>query len=335
VGAALRLLPLGQLTGQRILWNASPLIATLAVLTGFAGQAGASAPLQKTQSPGYYRMMVGDIEVTALNDGTFQMDVAKLLQGIKPPALDKALARSFLKSPVEASVNGFLLNTGAKLVLVDTGAGSFYGPTLGKLVANLKAAGYQPEQVDEIYITHMHVDHVGGLVADGKRVFPNAVVRAGQAEGEYWLSQAKLDAAPADGKDGFLHAMATINPYLAAGKYKPFIGDIELVPGVRALGTAGHTPGHTVYVVESKGEKLVLWGDLMHVASVQFPDPTVTIGFDSDAKAARAQRARIFADAADKAYMVGGAHLPFPGLGHLRKDGAGYDFLPVNYTRLN
>ena len=315
--------------------RAAALVATVAAITGFAGQAAASAPLQKTQAPGYYRMMVGDIEVTALNDGTFPMDVAKLLQGIKPAELDKALSRSFLKAPIEASVNGFLLNTGSKLVLVDTGAGAFFGPTLGKLVANLQAAGYQPDQVDEIYITHMHVDHVGGLVADGKRVFANAVVRASQAEGEYWLSQAHLDAAPADGKDWFRNAMASLNPYLAAGKYKPFIGDIELVPGVHALATAGHTAGHTVYVVESKGEKLVLWGDLMHVGAVQFADPAVTIGFDSDSKAARAQRARIFADAAEKGYLVGGAHLAFPGVGHLRKDGAGYVFVPANYTRLN
>jgi glyoxylase-like metal-dependent hydrolase (beta-lactamase superfamily II) len=315
--------------------HAAALVATVAAIAGLAGQAAASAPLQKTQAPGYYRIMLGDIEVTALNDGTFPMDVAQLLQGIKPQALDKTLARSFLKSPVEASVNGFLLNTGAKLVLVDTGAGSFFGPTLGKLTANLKAAGYQPEQVDEIYITHMHPDHIGGLIADGKRVFPNAVVRAAQAEGEFWLSQAKLDAAPAEQKEFFKDAQTALNPYLAAGKYKPFIGDIELVPGVHAQGAAGHTPGHTVYVVESRSEKLLLWGDLMHVASVQFPDPSVTIGFDADSRAAKAQRARIFADAADKGYLVGGAHLPFPAIGHLRKDGSGYDFVPVNYTRLN
>ena len=315
--------------------RATALVATIAALTGLAGVSVASAPLQKTQAPGYYRILVGDIEVTALNDGTFQMDVAKLLQGIKPQALDKALTHAFLKAPVEASVNGFLVNTGAKLVLIDTGAGSFFGPTLGKLATHLKAAGYQPEQVDEIYITHMHPDHIGGLVADGKRVFPNAIVRAAQAEGEYWLSQAKLDAAPEDQKSGFRNAQAAMSPYLAAGRYKPFIGDLELVPGVRAQGTFGHTPGHTVYIVESKGEKLLLWGDLMHVASVQFPDPSVTIAFDSDSKAAQAQRAKVFADAAAGGYLVGGAHLPFPALGHLRKEGSGYDFVPVNYTRLN
>jgi glyoxylase-like metal-dependent hydrolase (beta-lactamase superfamily II) len=262
------------------------------------------------------------------------MDVATLLKGVKPEDLDKALARAFLKSPVEASVNGFLVNTGTKLVLIDTGAGAYYGPTVGHLLENLKASGYRPEQVDEIYITHMHGDHVGGLSVGDKTVFPNAVVRAAQAEGDYWLSTAKRDAAPDAQKGGFQNAMASVNPYVTAGRYKPFTGDVELVPGIRAMGTAGHTPGHTVYVVESKGQKLLIWGDLMHVAAVQFPDPSVTIGFDYDTDAARAQRARVFADAAAHGYLVAGAHLPFPALGHLRAAGAGYEFVPLNYTSL-
>jgi glyoxylase-like metal-dependent hydrolase (beta-lactamase superfamily II) len=103
---------------------------------------------------------------------------------------------------------------------------------------------------------------------------------------------------------------------------------------VHAMAAAGHTPGHTVYVVESKGEKLVLWGDLMHVAAAQFPDPSVSIGFDSDSEAAKAQRAKVFAEVAAHGDMVGGAHLPFPALGHLRKAGTGYEYVPVNYSTL-
>jgi glyoxylase-like metal-dependent hydrolase (beta-lactamase superfamily II) len=94
----------------------------------------------------------------------------------------------------------------------------------------------------------------------------------------------------------------------------------------------GHTAGHTIYAVESKGQKLMLWGDLMHVAAVQFQHPEVTIQFDSDSKAAMAERKKAFADAAKQGYIVGVAHLPFPGLGHLRTDGKGYRFVPVDYT---
>src|SRR5229473_7217763 len=209
-------------------------VAALAVTLLFSASAEAGVPQRKTQAPGYYRSMLGDFEVTVLSDGTFQADLGKILTNITPKELDTALARSFLKDPVETSVNGFLINTGPKLVLVDTGAGTLFGPTLGKLLSNLKASGYRPEQVDEIYITHMHDDHVGGLSADGKRVFPNAIVRAAQQEADFWLSKAHMDAAPQDRKDAYQSAMSMLNPYVSAGKFKPFNGDTELVPGVRA-----------------------------------------------------------------------------------------------------
>jgi glyoxylase-like metal-dependent hydrolase (beta-lactamase superfamily II) len=113
----------------------------------------------------------------------------------------------------------------------------------GRLVTNLRAAGYQPEQVDEIYITHMYLDHVGELTINGQRVFSNATVRAAKPEGDYWLSPAKMAAAPDDAKAGFQNAMNSLDPYVKAGEFHPFEGDISLVSGVRSLGTHGHTPG--------------------------------------------------------------------------------------------
>ena len=167
----------------------------------------AAAPQQKGQAPGYYRMMLGDFEIVALSDGTVALDVRKLLTNTTPRRVDELLLRSFLASPLETSVNGYLINTGAKLVLIDTGAGNLFGPTLGNLVNNLKTAGYQPDQVDEIYITHMHADHVGGLMAGDQRAFPNATVRADKRDADYWLSQANLDAAPEGAKGFFKGAM--------------------------------------------------------------------------------------------------------------------------------
>ena len=307
--------------------------AAFSLLLGFALIAGAAAPQLKTSAPGYYRMMLGDFEVTALSDGTVDLPMGELLN-LNAERIRSALAKQYLKDPVEVSVNGYLINTGSKLVLIDAGSGTFFGPTVGKLMANLKASGYQPEQVDEIYVTHMHADHVGGLVAGNQMAFPNAIVRADQREADMWLSKSKMETAPKDAKQVFEGAMAAVNPYVAAGKFKSFDGNTELLPGIRAVATYGHTPGHTIYAVESKGERLVLWGDLMHSAAVQFPDPTVTIKFDTDTKAAAAQRKAQYADAAKRGHWVAAAHLPFPGIGHLRADGKGYDWIPANYTAL-
>ncbi len=305
---------------------------TLAALLSFAPLAHAQVPMAKGQAPGWYRMMLGSFQVTALSDGTVALPVDKLLTQVSPARVESLLARSYLKAPVETSVNAYLIHTGTKLVLIDAGAAGLFGPTLGKLLGNLKAAGYQPEQVDEIYITHMHPDHVGGLVADGKMVFPNAVVRADMREGGFWLSSENMDKAPADAKGFFQGAMASLNPYVAAGKLKPFDGETELVPGIRAIPARGHTPGHTIYAVESQGNKLVVWGDLMHVAAVQFAMPSVTIQFDNDSKAAAPQRQKNYADAAKKGYFVAVAHVSFPGIGKLRTDGKGYEWLPTNYV---
>ncbi|HEV7813997.1 MAG TPA: MBL fold metallo-hydrolase [Janthinobacterium sp.] len=294
----------------------------------------AAAPMAKTSAPGFFRIMLGDFEVTALGDGTVDLPINQLLKNITPAKVDQALAKSFLKSPVETSVNTFLINTGSKLILVDTGAGALFGPTLGKLLANLKASGYQPEQVDEIYITHMHPDHVGGLMTGTQMAFPNAIVRAEKKESDFWLSQANMEKAPAASKGFFQGAMASVNPYVQAGKYKSFDGSVELTPGIRSYSSKGHTAGHSGYIVESKGQKLVLVGDLVHVLAVQFDDPSVTIGFDSDTATAEVERKKEFADAAKQGYLVGAAHLPFPGLGHIRTSGKAYQWLPVNYTQM-
>ena len=299
----------------------------------FAAPAFAAAPMAKTQAPGYFRMMLGDFEITAINDGTVDLPVDKLMQGETPAAIKAALTKSFLKIPLETSVNTFLINTGSKLILVDAGAAGLFGPTLGKFVANLKAAGYQPEQIDEIYITHMHSDHVGGLAANGQRAFPNAIVRAQKRESDFWLNQANMDKNPKQA-DAFKGAMASLNPYVTAGKFQSFEGNVELVPGISSLSGKGHTPGHATYVVESKGQKLVLIGDLIHVAAVQLERPQVAIAFDSDPKTAAAERRQAFDAAARAGYLVGAAHLQFPGIGHIVKESKGYDFIPVNYTQM-
>lgn len=319
----------------RITLSAIALAAAALSAGTFSMPALAAAPMAKTTAPAFYRTMLGDFEVTALGDGTLAIPPEKVLTNIPPERVKKQLDRHYQTSPLDFSINAYLINTGSKLVLIDTGAGSAMGSDLGKLAARIKAAGYTPEQVDEIYITHMHPDHVGGLAADGKPVFPNAIVRAGKADADYWLSQAKRDKAPAEARELFDTAQKALAPYVKSGHFKPIAADGELVPGIRATNLGGHTPGHTGYVVESKGQKLLAWGDTLHVQTVQFAHPEVVIKFDTDNGSAEKVRERVLADAAKNGYLIAGAHLSFPGIGHVAADGAGYRWLPVSYAEIH
>jgi glyoxylase-like metal-dependent hydrolase (beta-lactamase superfamily II) len=311
-------------------YAATPLALLIAALA-FGTTAHAAAPLAKAGAPGYTRVLVGDFEVTPVSDGVLELPIVDLLHNDKAKTR-AALDHAHLTNPVTTSVNTFLVNTGTKLVLVDTGAGALFGPTLGKLLDNIKASGYQPEQIDDILITHLHPDHVGGLMAAGKVAFPNAVIHADQRDADYWLSEANLAKAPKDQAGFFQGAIASLSPYVKAGKFKPFSKDGEVVPGFKAVATPGHTPGHTVYVAESKGKKLVFIGDLIHVGSVQFDHPDITIGFDSDAKQAYAARSKEFAVVAKEGDLVAAAHLQFPGLGYIRANGKAWTWIPANYA---
>ena len=300
-----------------------PLAALLAacVATSAMAQPAASPPPAapantKTQAPGYYRMKLGDFVITALNDGAFPGPMDKLLS--KPQLARRILARDHERLPIETSVNAFLIDTGKRVVLVDTGTGQRPAGATGRLLTNLKASGYQPGQIDAVLLTHTHGDHIGGLSAGGHRVFPNAVVYLAKRELAWSLKSGAKAHAPLD-------------PYIKAKKVKTFSGTTELFPGIRTVPAHGHTPGHTAYMVESKGRRLLLWGDIVHCAEVQFPHPKVTISFDSDPARAAKTRLKLMAQAATQGYLVGGAHLSFPGLGHIRAEGHGYRWIPRRY----
>lgn len=292
----------------------------------------ASAPLVKTQAPGYFRMTLGDFEVTALYDGPagFGTDV---LTNADPKDVRALLERGFLpKNGLSVSVNAFLINTGKQLILVDTGAGVFW-PGLGALMNNLKLAGYAPEQVDLVLLTHLHVDHDGGLLtADGKCAFPNADVRMAQAESDFWLSETNQQNAPEAAKGMFDIARATLSAYQA--RWKPFNGDGELAPGVKPVPLPGHTVGHTGYEITSNGDTLLIWGDIVHSAAVQLPEPDVAFAFDTDSKMAVDTRRNLFDRVVKEGLMVAGAHMPFPGIGHLLKINGSVQWVPVQYKTL-
>ena len=293
----------------------------------------AQTPVSKDASPGWYRMHVGTFEITALADGTLDLPVDHLFPKVDPGRIRALLARSYLAPKVSLTVNAFLVNTGTRLVLIDTGTGTsqMFGPKLGHLLANLRASGYSAEQVEEIYVTHMHTDHIGGLMRDGQPAFPRATIRADVHEAGRFLSKAEMDAAPTDEKEDYESAMSIFKPYLASGKFKPFDGETQLIPGVRAVPAAGHTPGHTIYVIESAGERMLAWGDLMHVAALQFPLPSATFETEWSTMKSAQQRQTVFADVASHGYYAAAAHVAFPGIGKLRADGDGYTWVPVSY----
>ncbi|MGD0890103.1 MAG: MBL fold metallo-hydrolase [Terracidiphilus sp.] len=292
----------------------------------------ASAQMVKTQ-PGFYRMMLGDFEITALNDGVVAYPTAKVLPTATPEQIKEGLAESGLTDPVGMSYNAFLINTGSKLILIDTGTGGklqdsplFRGT--GRLMANLRAAGYQPEQVGEIYITHFGPDHAGGLTIGTERAFPNAILRVPKAEMDIILQP---DKAPHWTKVWIPFWTSLIEPYRKAGRFSIIEGDVTLAPGIRDLATPGHSPGHTSYIVESKGRKLIVLGDLVLLGALQFAQPELTSAFDSDPAAAAAQRKRILELAAEEDDWVAGGHLSFPGIGHVRARDGHYRWLPANY----
>jgi glyoxylase-like metal-dependent hydrolase (beta-lactamase superfamily II) len=285
--------------------------------------------LGKSQA-GFWRLKVGGTEVIALSDGTLPLPT-EVLTG-SPEHVATLMRASWAKSPVDLSVNAFLIVGDDRLMLVDAGTGTLLGPTLDKLEASLGAAGYKPEQITDILVTHLHADHIGGLTADGKRVFPNAVAHVNRVEADYWLNEANKQAAAAYHQHTFDMAKAKFGPYLEAGKASLFDGETALFPGIRSLPAPGHTPGHSFYVLESGGEKLVFWGDIVHIGEVQFPDPNVSIRFDSDPKAAAARRKRVLAQAASEGTLIAGAHIAFPGAGRLAKAGSGYRWIPMPYV---
>ena len=329
--------------------------AIIAFVVGLSGacslssSADAAAPQLRTQGPGFYRMMLGDFELTALLDGTHRfpayqvlsrlrpgIDTAngtrELLSTASPGELDAALAVVDLRAPPEGSINAFLINTGTKLILIDTGAGALYGACCGHLLQNLRAAGYQPGQIDQVLLTHLHEDHVGGVMDDGKIAFPNAIIRVSKRDADYWLNDVNEKAAPALLGPMFEGAKHVLKPYIMSGQFQPFDYGSEISPGIEPIPTPGHSPGHTSYMVESQGQKLLVWGDIVHVAPVQFPDPGVTTTYDSDTASAVQQRDMLFADAAQKGYLVGAAHIAFPGLGHVGVRDGHFVWIPAEYT---
>ena len=302
-----------------------------AAATGAAG-AKAPAPGLVAQTSATYQFAVGDVRITALSDGTVPADLHQLLLRTTPAHTDVLLTEEFLTNPIEVSINEWVFPLGDRVVLVDTGAGGLFGPGYGgKLVESLKAAGFGPNDVTDILITHIHTDHSGGLMRDDRRVFPNATIHVGKPDVTFFLDRSNAVKAHYDMKY-FDEAIRTVKPYLDAGKVNAFDRTTTILPNIVASLHPGHTPGSAFFTLTSDNETMQFVGDIVHVAAVQFPDPSVAIVYDVDPAAAVAVRQQSFPQFVHDRTLIAVPHMPFPGVGHVRIAGNGFEWVPSAYV---
>ncbi len=314
-------------------------LATALLLAAVAAPAFATTthhPLQ--QVPGVYHQQIGDLEVTALFDGTVALGRSELV-GIAPGAVTRLLDHRYVPEDgkgLQTAVNAYLIQRGNHLTLVDTGTARCFGPGLGQVLGNLRKAGYDPAEVDDVLLTHAHPDHLCGLLdAQDKVAYPNATVWLSDADAAYWLDPASEAGAPQGVRFAFALARKAVAPYVASGKLHRFRPGQALPNGVTALDSHGHTPGHVSWKIDGGERQAVLvWGDIVHFHAVQFAQPQAAYEADSDRTAAIASRRAMMAQAADGGWWVAGAHLPFPGLGHVRREGEAFAWVPGEFAPL-
>ncbi|PJG42746.1 hydrolase [Acinetobacter tandoii] len=295
------------------------------------------APIQQQQQvAGYYQYQAGHTQITALLDGTNFLSPT-LFKNLPEKDVHEILKKYYAdqEKGVQTSINAFLVNTGHSLVLIDSGAASCFGSHLGSVLSNLKASGYQPEQVDTILLTHLHPDHVCGISKNGVANFPNATVYVSNSEANFWLNPKQVKQLPKEKQAGFLATVekikAAIAPYQAKQRFKTYqLGDD--IKNFKVVSTPGHTPGHFSYELKTTDETVVFIGDIVHSHTVQFDKPETAIDFDVDPKQAVATRLKQFAEYAKNGETIAAPHLPFPGIGHIYSaDGKSYQWIPVHF----
>jgi glyoxylase-like metal-dependent hydrolase (beta-lactamase superfamily II) len=306
------------------------LAAASATLLPVLPAAAKEAPVS-AQALGIYRMKVGSYEVTILNDGTAALPT-KYYSG-DPAGAAKLLENAFAPSTEMAptSFNAWLINTGDKLVLVDTGYSNAIGPVAGHLPKALAAAGVSPADIDAVVVTHVHPDHCNGLLTTDKQIaYPNATVNINGDEFAWWIEgDVKIPEGKPFFKDLFEGGRAVFKPYIDGKRVQTFKDGAEIAPGVTAVTAPGHTVGHTMLRVTSGKDQLLIWTDIVHSTALQFPEPERSIAFDLDPPQAIATRKKVMEMVATDRVMIAGMHIGFPGVGHVVKAGTGYAFLPV------
>ena len=291
--------------------------------------AAAKAPLLDGARPTHYRYKLGSFEITTINDGAVHVDGPHPIFGADQSADDvKALAEAnFLPADkLEISFAPVMVNTGNELIIFDSGNGAGRRPNAGRAAEAIRAAGYTPDQVDVVVLTHYHPDHIGGLMEDGEPLFPNARYVAAAAEHDFWTHADRMSGpteAPAKVVEANVKPLAEKATFVKDGD--------DVVSGIRALAAGGHTPGHTAFHIESDGKRLLLGGDFCNHPVVSLQRPDWQVRFDMDKEAAVASRVRLLDMIAADRIPFTSYHMPFPSVGFVEKSDQGYRYVPASY----
>jgi glyoxylase-like metal-dependent hydrolase (beta-lactamase superfamily II) len=329
---------MAEFTRRTVLATAAVATAGMFARAGTIPPAEAAAPPTGTQAPGFYRYKVGSYEVTAVTDGanTFPLPEGFVVN-VKKEDVGAALAAAH-RHPENVTIpyTPIVVNTGAKLVVIDTGQGeAAFERTkgaAGQFQRNLAAAGIDRNAVDVVVISHFHGDHVNGLLmADNKPAFPNSEILVPRVEWAFWMDDAEMSRAPAGRMQELFKNNRRIFDALGR-KVTQYEWDKEIVPGLTAVATVGHTPGHTSYVLASGSGRVFVQSDVTNIPVLFARNPGWHAGFDQDPRTAEATRRRVYDMVVAEKMPIQGFHYPFPGLAHLEKVGDGYREIPVPWN---
>jgi len=280
-------------------------------------------PPQPTQQiPGVYHRKIGDIVVTAISDGYLDGN----LEVMRNVDVEKAhqLLREAFRPARRTSVNTFLIHSKGRMAIVDTGSGNYLQPTAGLVQHSLAAAGIDPKSIDTVLLTHMHPDHSAGLtdMSNGQLLFPNAELVMHESELAHWFDDGAMTKVDERSRKlYFLIGREQVAPYKSRTR---LFTQGEVFPGVTAVPSLGHTPGHTAYLIASGNDQLMIWGDTVHVPEVQTAFPEAGMAFDTDLAAAAASRKRMFDRVSADGVLIAGMHLHFPAFSRLARRGDAY-----------
>ena len=318
----------GLLHGAAALGAAGYMAGALAPTAAFA-----KAPMASAQAPYWYRFKVGALEVTMVSDGVLPLgEPSGSFLGVTKDEVGKMLTDNFLPTDnVVLEQNIPVVNTGNQLVMFDSGMGTskMFGPTTGRLLKSLAEAGIDPANIDVFVASHAHIDHVGGLVgADGKPLFPNAKIYLSQLDFDYWTDESNQKA----NKDFVAHARKNLLPY--RDRIVFYKDGEEFLPGIQALHAPGHTVGHTIFMLTSEGKSMAYIGDLTHHQVILMERPRIQFAYDTDPAQSAETRVRYLDMLAAQKVPLIAYHFPWPGIGHVAKQGDGFRFFasPMNMT---